>query len=323
MAHVIIRDYVEDILKAPGTNPPKPAMLSKQAFNLYFSNNKRLFNGTLERCGYGYVFARAVGLDQHDVKIHAVFEEMAELMTLLQKILNAKYGMAAKVIDMVSVKIYWTYVDGKAKIVDMVLNEHCDVVYAPDGIVLRANFQEPHTPVAIMTIGDDKYLYFQRYKMDRSGNKYSMGPTKKLWFKQTSGSVFILDQRDEIPTKRHSGSRIEKYFSFWKHSCVLADRKEGVSMSLAFRIGTKFVPVNDDSTLKNPCQTEATTNRFKNAAHLMDDERYIAQAANFTKKLANKFPPFGLNKADYQDWLDAYKIYNEVLIDMRAHGFID
>jgi len=88
-----------------------------------------------------------------------------------------------------------------------------------------SNSQQPGTPVAIAVLGDPKLLTFLMYQGEGKGEKV---PTvKPLTYYQKSGMLIILDPRDEYLNEKGM---------YWKHRADLVDPKEGVSISLMFRV---------------------------------------------------------------------------------------
>ena len=72
--------YLDDTLKAPMNNGPKPAKLSPASFNVYMSQNVSANGDTIHRNGYGLGSgATTVAHDSREVKVHSVFSDAIEL----------------------------------------------------------------------------------------------------------------------------------------------------------------------------------------------------------------------------------------------------
>jgi len=87
-----------------------------------------------------------------------------------------------------------------------------------------------NTPAVIVSFGDAKVLEFM--KCCSRHNK--VVPEEALRFFQTSGTVALLDPRDEEHDKK---------LAHWMHRSYMLDKENGVSMTPMFRVVQKAIAV--------------------------------------------------------------------------------
>ena len=240
---IIVNNYIHDNMKAPGSNPAKPALFSPSSFNIYFGKDICVVeDGSCVRTAYATGSgSSSIGLDPRYAKIEKMFPELEELCSIVNKMVNRHYerqGLQHFCCRMnhVSVKVYF---QGKRT------NEHTDIQFdrrheAP----VENNLQIPGTPVGIAMAGDTKYLKFHQYKWNAKGGKDLKGEfvktKRQLNMIQNNNSLIVLDPRDEYLDKTGT--------YFWKHSSQLKDERNGVAITLMFRCvsGRKLVHEDGD-----------------------------------------------------------------------------
>ena len=79
-------------------NAPKSAMMSIQALNAFLGANiGKNADGTVDRRGYGYLTAFTIGLDRRRCKVHVFFDEMTDMVNVLQSaLLCAGYNLKTR-----------------------------------------------------------------------------------------------------------------------------------------------------------------------------------------------------------------------------------
>lgn len=140
------------------------------------------------------------------------------------------------------------------------INWHTDQRYSRDGKFMTSqNSQEENTFVAVLTIGDTRYLHMKcvRYRQPKKKKdpKDPPGPIDvegndcHKVFELTNGSLFLLHPGDEVPFIRQHFD--EECATFFQHS-VLYRSKDGLSIALVFRTTSHTVEVfKDTGLLKN------------------------------------------------------------------------
>jgi hypothetical protein len=231
--HIILHD-IYDNMKAPyGTNAA-PAILSKAPFNIYYGMNKELLHdGSVKRATYGVCSGSiTTGLDMRFQRLLPFTPDMLKLRDLSENIALAYCGSKNVnfdcKFDAASVKIYSRSTP---------LGAHTDMEFDwKHREPLKNNSQKPNTLVVIITFGDTKILEFGSYSGGGRGAKLNGVDT--LTYRQRSGSVLILDPRDEYFNSK---------LTYWKHHAYLEDKQKGVSMSIMFRV-TQSTRCVDPST---------------------------------------------------------------------------
>ena len=273
------KKYVHHVdMKAPTGCPAAPASFTPSSFNIYFGRNlkKDTATGAIERTAYatGSGFG-SIGLDPRTMKLFHMFpelDEMAKLMTdLMNKDPDFEQQMGGRSFDVVSVKGYW---DGKET------NWHQDIQLKADGTPEESNSQIPGTPVAIVTYGDPKNLWFGIRHHPPFGVKVPIKDTV-LRLQQLHGSVSVLDGRDE---KLRSDGTTVIHKSDRKYQ-----KPNGVTFSLLFRCSAASVWVHPtEHTLINPPPMGPDRQaKFDEAAAIMKTEEYKTAQAALLEKIAN------------------------------------
>ena len=146
------------------------------------------------------------------------------------------------------------YKNKNGKRVKKKLGHHTDITHNKrTGKPMSQNCQVPGSPVALLTCGSTKNLWFRRFR----GKESKLDSTTHIH--QKSGCLFVLDGRDEIPNKE--GWQ-------WKHMADMAD-PDGITFTYTFRSLETWAcsEVNPDGTLTNPDHhmTENRKRRFQEA----------------------------------------------------------
>ena len=271
VASVLVdRKYFRDVPKSPyyKMSSMRGAMLSITALNAYLGTNlANLPNGAIERRSYGYLTSIVTGLDTRAQQVCPVFPELAEMMRTIQAaLLDSGYNLNELDIDMISIKVYYTYVDPRhGKRVTKLLNPHTDVKYNPDGSVMANangdNCQHPGLPVVIYNIGSKKRLHFQLRDW------YTDLPIagEEFYILQTNHHAFVLNAYDETPDVR--GKTMDaKYLSYWAHDASLME-DDGISISIQFRFGNCSAAFDSSSNvLVRPSLSDSVSAKFDHAA---------------------------------------------------------
>ena len=228
--------YLKDSLKAPLFNKAKPALFSQTSTDIYFGTN---FDESTENALTVHCTAYALGslngpngLDQRTVQYYKKFPDMQELMDFASvQVKEDKQWqgcMKNLFFNFCSIKLYFSYTDEKGHLIKKSTRWHSDSGYTKSGKPRADNSQVAGTPVVIFTFGDEKNLWFQKQL-----NKKSIQYNTPLHFQQKSGSMVVLDARDEIPDA--SGFR-------WLHSSNM-DKAGTFTVSLIFWVVSKSVEV--------------------------------------------------------------------------------
>eukprot|EP00957_Ditylum_brightwellii_P120244 9174629-Ditylum_brightwellii.AAC.1 len=90
--------------------------------------------------------------------------------------------------------MYYTYTDEKGNKVNNHTNWHADSLYLKNGEPMLDNSQKVGASVAIFIFGNEKNLWFHRHY-----NQHTFQTNTSVQFKQKSGSMIVLDARDEKP----------------------------------------------------------------------------------------------------------------------------
>ena len=273
----IANKHIEDNMKAPNRNAAKPALLSKPSFNIYFGDNlDKPSISEVVRSGYATGSGQGtIGLDPRFKTLRHIFPKLSRLRDLMRLQVQRHYeemGMNVNCeFNHVSVKIYF---DGKTT------EAHTDISFDDKHRPTPNNSQLPGTPVVIATIGDNKLLQFHEYFRTDSGNVVK--GTRKLTFLQKSGSIILLDHRDE---------ELNNHRMFWKHSSKLVDEKTGCCISLMFRVTQARQTVLPRSgRLSNPVMygTGVKERQFNAGWKKMKEAKYRKWYENEVRKIQAK-----------------------------------
>ena len=233
-AKTISDKYMVDQLKAPMGNPPKPDSVSRASNNYYFGQNLKHGDNpktnTVLRAAYAVGSgSRSIGLNPKTFVINQMFPDLAALTTEITRLVRAKTEWRNAWFSQVSVKVYYSFLNEKGKIVHKFTNWHVDVTTTnkstrvPD----HDNTQTPGSPVAILTFGDEKSLLFRR-----QCGKDNPVPDTEIEIPQRNGTLVILDGRDEY---------LDCDGSCWWHK---SSKSEGVTFSFMFRNVRKWLEVD-------------------------------------------------------------------------------
>ena len=280
------RECSTDDLKAPLNNKPAPAMTSPSAFNIYLGTNRsaNLEDGlaVVERTAYALGSgASSTCLNPETMRIYSMTPELIKLMGLVSQILKDSSQTWEQTLNQtpfnsVSVKLYFSFRKEKqAKTVLVRKNTgwHADVLYDDKGVGLPSNSQVPGTPVAILTCGDRKNLWFRRGRAEgtKEGTKRVYDDETTLHFAQENCSLFVLDPRDEVPD--------EDGVSWFHMSDLVGEPVESVAYSISFRCVQLYREVNAlTHQLIEPTITPVKTKLFRSPKYqnLMTTPEYKA-----------------------------------------------
>jgi len=225
----IVNKYTVDNVKCSMANPAMMALFSPSSFDIYFGDNLLLKGNKMVRTAYAQGSGvNSIGLDPRYAKVHHLFPQLSDLRKLVIAAVkqfyadNNEFGLFFCEFNHVSVKLYFN---------NKKTGWHVDVTQ--DKATRKAktnNSQMPNTPVAIVTFGDAKVLEF----MKRYSKNSKVVPEEVLRFFQTTGTVVILDPRDE---------EYDQKLAHWMHRSYLLDKEDGVSIALMFRVVQKWVTV--------------------------------------------------------------------------------
>jgi hypothetical protein len=278
--HIFV-NYFRDTTKAPLCNDGTPAFFSKASTDLYFGQNISKENeNTMKRKVYGLTSLNgANGLDPQNLRYFPVFDSLVKLMMHanieVKKDPQWSHAMQGKYFNFCSVKIYHSYMNEKGEKVIKHTNWHADSLYTKNGTPRQENSQEAGTPVAIFSFGDEKNLWFRRH---RNQNIYHTNTL--VQFKQKSGSMIVLDARDEQPD--------EKGFK-WYHMSNMID-SGSVTFSFMCRVIKTSADINmNDSTLSVKRLAPSFETRLDKGIAKMKTEKYFEGRLDLEKKIMEMF----------------------------------
>jgi len=225
----IVNKYTIDNVKCSMANPAMMALFSPSSFDIYFGDNLLLKGNKMVRTAYAQGSGvNSIGLDPRYAKIHHIFPQLSDLRKMVIAAVkqfyadNNEFGIFYCEFNHVSVKLYFN---------DKKTGWHVDVTQdKATGKAKENNSQMPNTPVAIVSFGDAKVLEF----MKRYSRHTKVSPEEVLRFFQTTGTVVILDPRDE---------EYDEKLAHWMHRSYMLDKENGVSMTLMFRVVQKVITV--------------------------------------------------------------------------------
>ena len=234
----ILKDHLQDNMKAPLNNAASSALFAPSSFNIYFGDNlKEIGQGQVIRAAYAtHCGASSIGLDPRHATLNWIDPTMSELRDIVREKVQHHYRSSKLNCDFnhVSVKVYYR---GK------ITKEHTDMEFNRSHTAPKdGNSQVPNTPVAMVCLGDPKYIEFVEYFGGGKGTRVS--PNKSVLYKQNSRTMVILDPRDEELNERGT---------FWKHKSEQFNKHTGVTISFMFRVVQAESHVHSDTGyLVNP-----------------------------------------------------------------------
>jgi hypothetical protein len=275
--------YFHDDLKAPLFNAAKPASLSKPSMNFYFGVNLRHEEGrAICRAAYATGSgASSIGLNPKTMTINHIFGELADLMHWANEkvLLEQEFvqTMRGKAFNFCSVKMYFTYRDVQGNLVWKDTQWHVDVTTSANGMPKSNNSQVPGTPVAIVTFGEPKFLYFRKHH-----NRHHHKQTSEIKWQQLTGTLFLLHPDDELPN--------EKDGMHWRHKSEMSkESPDNVTFSFMFRVVQHEVVVDQcNGTLWNPEIARKKEKVYERAEHIFRTEHYKW----WNKELAERMDKF-------------------------------
>ena len=227
-ADTIRKVYLRDNLKAPMWNPARPELTSRPSVNLYFGQNFDCTDEGMIRAAYAVGSGTSsIGLDPSTMRIDPFFPRLIDLVRQVTVVVRRETVWRNAWFNLVSVKIYYSFRDENGKLVRKTTNWHVDVTLDKKGLPMRNNSQVPVSPVAILTFGDSKMLYFRRHITRDNYEEDSC-----FGVPQPSGSLFLLDGRDEM---------LDSQGRHWRHC---SGPSEGVTFSFMLRNVQRIVEVD-------------------------------------------------------------------------------
>ena len=284
----VYEHYFHDDLKAPMNNGAKSAFFSKTSLNVYFGKNQATDKQTVDRAAYGQGSGvLSIGINPNTIRIYPFFSELSLLEERVRTLVNQntvwRAAMMGRDFNSVLVKVYFAYPDwekvkGKSvlKTINKTTEWHTDIDIDSNGIPLsKGNSQVPGTPVAFLTFGDTKNLWFQRHSSKTHPIDNSL-----VHFLQKSGSLFVLDARDELYGENGW---------HWKHKSNMAV-SEGITFSLMFRIvqTTKRIDPNT-SRLAEPKVGPKKKIQFEKGQKQLTTKFYHDRKTDLDRKLKDFF----------------------------------
>ena len=221
--------------------------------------------------------ATSMGLNPNTMKTHCIFPELASLVREVTRVLLTKDSTWAAHLkqhpfNFVGIKIYYTYRKEDGTLVRKCTRYHVDVTRNKEtGEPMPNNSQIPGTPVAILTYGATKNLWFKR-----QASKHLQIPTSLILFQQKSGSLFVLDGRDE---------ELDKHGHHWRHMSDMGHNNEGITHSFSFRSVQEKQNVNEDGTLANPQVSNKILLKYQNASAIFKSKHYKQSKDDLDKRM--------------------------------------
>jgi hypothetical protein len=280
-AWIIWNHYFYDDLKAPMHNPAKSAIASAPSFNIYFGDNLEKKDDVLLRTAYATGSGTSsIGLNPETMRFYACFPELQELKAKISALTlkdeSWQRALNNQPFNFVSVKIYWTFRDKNGSLVRKITNWHVDIETTPSGVPKKSNSQEPGTPVAILTFGDEKSLYFRRQQ-----NKTTFNNDTIMEIRQRNGDLFVLDGRDEIVNDAWP----------WRHMSKAAPDPSSITYAFMFRRVRATVEVKQtDHRLANPPKLPLwKQQQFLDGEAIFDTNHYKVTRQQLTEQMNNFF----------------------------------
>ena len=242
-AKVVWEDTQDDLKLSPG-NEAGCSYFLPGGVNTCYSYNCIDQNGcppNLTR-RYAYRIHTAEKLNPHTLKIHQMPGCMIDLVTKVTKILSDKdeiwaNWLAEHPFNAVTTKTYYSY-QRKGNRISKKTNKHPDQRYNYKTRRPSKGDLVPGAPIAIITFGDPKNLWFQRCCHGK--------PTKTpiVHIPQRSGTLFVLDGRDEEPDEDGCS---------WVHRADMENSSENnFTIAFVLRSLKSWEYVNPDGTLAYP-----------------------------------------------------------------------
>ena len=258
--------HAKDDMKAPFHMRAKPAMFSKPALNIYFGTNaNKLCAKSVKRTAYGFGSGTStIGLDPKTVRINPFTRDLAEASRVITNIVANTNPQRAKMLkgnsfSFINVKVYYSYKETSGKMEKKSCEWHRDVTYTQTGKPMANNTQVPGTPVAILTFGDEKNLWFRLQR-----NSGTIDVDSKLHFRQNCGSLIVLDPRDEEPDEEGW---------HWRHKSDMQTR-ESITYSFTFRCVQRTEEVTITGNIKRPISNPEKEAKYKDGERDLKTTEY-------------------------------------------------
>jgi hypothetical protein len=239
--------HFQDDLKAPVNNDAGAAKLAPAAFNFYYGANmaKTKDPKTVNRAAYAFGSgATSIGLDPRTMRLRPFFSDLLDLMRRLEKLIRKDphwdKALGKNALNSCAAKAYYWTKNEAGKNVRKAVNYHVDVNRNAAGIPDKNNSQIPDTPVVMVSFGDEKCFTMRRH----ISPTVSL-PDSHVEFRQTSGTILVLDGRDE---QVRDGVH-------WRHMSRAGDNHGDVTFSFMFRAVQmeKEVHVSDGTLVDHSC----------------------------------------------------------------------
>ena len=257
-------NLAQDDLKSSMGNPADSAMFLPSSFNVYFGKNRLVSDAGIQRYAYGTGSGTStIGLDTSTMKIHQITGPLIELSAEVTKLMAAQSWnwadwLSRHPVNVCAVKVYYMTEDGNGETYKKT-GYHCDITYNKRcRKPLPNNSQVPGTPVAMLTYGAPKNLWFQQF------NGQAKRPNTLIHFLQESGCLTVLDGRDEVP---------DEDGWVWKHMANMTEAM-GITFVFTFRSVQNWVTVLPDGRMARPVVTTKRKAKFAGARKLFRLQRY-------------------------------------------------
>lgn len=258
----------KDDLKAPMGCKPKPAMFQPASLNIYYGMNLAAKTQDIQRAAYGTGSgATSIGLNPKTMRINPFFSDLTVLVNEVSKLLKSKNPRWKEWLEkypfnFVGVKVYYSYRRPNGELVRKNTRYHRDVTYnCNTKEPMSNNSQIPGTPVAILTCGAPKNLWFRRHKTSKVYNVESL-----LHFQQNHGSLVVLDGRDEM---------IDEDGCHWQHMSNMGKDATGITYSFSIRSVQHELAVTPEGSIVNPRKTSSDREEaFKLAESVFNEDHY-------------------------------------------------
>ena len=282
LSRVTIRAWKDatDDLKAPMNNAAKPAMFQPASLNIYYGRNLPSNMPFLQRTSYGTGSGSiSIGLNPKTMKIHSFTSDITILANEVSNLLKGKNKIWKQKLEehpfnFVGVKVYYSYRRKNGELIRKNTAYHVDVTYNhKTRQPMRNNSQIPGTPVALLTCGSPKNLWFRRHK---SSKEYD--PESLLHFQQNHGSIVVLDGRDEEP---------DQDGFHWRHMSNMGMDATGITYTFSFRsVQHQLAVAPNGCLIKPPSLSPLKELAFEMGAVEFDDDHYKASKKELKKRMA-------------------------------------
>jgi len=280
-------------LKKPRGGKLEPELVSGTSIDVYYGKNVDIQPSLISHehvCRYAYATGTGIGSIGQDPTTKEVkpwkpvFGQLLEIVK--QSVMERSTYNAAEKAEIVSkldncnaVSMKWYYtVPGVGT--EKTTNWHTDMSLRSDNNqpITGSNSQVPDTPVAILTYGGKKRIYFGYGK-----DKRTIQGNSTFFFEQCDSKIFLLHWEDE---KYHHEDGSLPYKRFLHCSGVHPDNKDGVVMTLLFRHVSTSVLVNRNTNkFVDPQPREDQLEFDQMRDNWMEDDEVVAKQVELAGKV--------------------------------------